>query len=252
MIIDTHAHLNDDRLIDSVENIIKDMHSDGLEAIINVGYDLKSSEVAFTQANIYENLYATIGIHPHDSARKGKKDYEKFVEMAKSNKVVAFGEIGLDFYYDRSERSVQEKVFKEQLELADYLKLPVVLHIRDAYQLAYDILKEASKLLNNGVVLHCYSGSAEMAKRFADFDAYFSFGGAITFKNSNKEEVVNVINKDRLLLETDCPYMTPHPFRGKTNYPKYIKFVAQKMQEWFPNINIPALTTNNAKRVFRI
>lgn len=252
MLIDTHAHLNDNRLTPFVPEIAKDMDKDGLLAIVNVGYDLESSKRVVEIANTYDNMYATVGIHPHDSGKKGTNDYEVLESLSKNTKVVAYGEIGLDFYYDRSERNVQEKVFREQLEIANTLNLPVVLHVRDAYQLTYDILKENSKILNNGLVLHCYSGSAEMAKRFADFDAYFSFGGAITFNNANKEMVVKAVALDRLLLETDCPYMTPVPKRGKLNFPKYVAYVKDKVQEWFPDIDIAKLTTENAKQIFNI
>ena len=126
---------------------------------------------------------------------------------------------------------MQKEVFAEQLKMADEFKLPVVLHIRDAYADAFDVLSQNKCYLNSGVVLHCYSGSLEMAKRFSEFDCYFCFGGAITFKNAKKEDIIRSIPLNRLLTETDAPYMTPHPFRGQTNYPKYIKYTYMKMAD---------------------
>lgn len=251
MFIDTHAHLNDERLKPYIAEVAEDMVNSNLSYIINVGWDMKSSEEAIEIADKYEKMYAVIGIHPHDSKKVNKKDYQLLENYSKNPKVVAFGEIGLDFFYDHSARDIQEKVFREQIEIADSISLPIVLHVRDAYQKIYDILFESQKYLNSGLVLHCYSGSAEMVRRFADFDAYFSLGGVITFNNSKKEPVVAAIPRERLLLETDCPYMTPVPYRGEINYPKYIRFVAEKLQEWLPGVEIGELTSINAKRLFK-
>lgn len=251
MLFDTHAHLNDDRLAPEIESIVAGMREKGISHVMNVGYDTPSSIRAVEQSTLFDNVYASVGIHPHDSKSATKKDYDLFVELAKNSKVKAYGEIGLDFYYDLSERDVQERVFIEQLELASTLKLPVIFHVRDAYGLAYEILKAHKNLLDNGGVMHCYQSSKEMLPVFLDLGLHIAFGGAITFKNAKKEDVVKAVPIDRLLLETDCPYMTPVPFRGKTNYPEYVALVRDKICEW-RNEDIETITTQNAKRVFRI
>ena len=252
MIIDTHAHLNDERLYPIRADIVSSMERNGLEAIINVGYDRPSSELALSIAEEYENLYAVVGIHPHDAKSATVDDYRYFESISANKKVVALGEIGLDFYYDLSDRDVQKKVFVEQLELAHSLKLPVVMHVRDAYGLALEILKENKRFLEYGGVMHCYAGSKELLKDFVDLGLYASFGGVITFKNFQKSEVVKSCPEDRLLLETDCPYMTPVPYRGKTNLPEYITYVKDKIQEWRPEMEVERVTTENAKRLFKI
>lgn len=254
MLIDTHAHLNDERLLPEVENIIKDMPKDNLEAIINVGYDLKSSQISVDLANKYNNIYAAVGIHPHDAQKAERSAYDYFSSVSANKKVVAYGEIGLDFYYDYSPREKQQRVFLEQLELAHSLKLPIIIHLRDAYQLMLDLLKSNKRYLEYGCVLHCYSGSKEMLKEFSKLDIYFSFGGAITFKNAiEKPDVIRQTPLDRLLLETDCPYMTPVPFRGKLNYPKYIDLVAQSVANFTSKTHeeIVQITTKNAKNLFK-
>ncbi len=251
MLIDTHAHLNDERLLPLVPNIIGTMEEKGLESIVNVGYDRASSELALKQAEEYRNLYAVVGIHPHDAKTATEDDYRYFESVSTRQKVVALGEIGLDFYYDLSERDVQQRVFIEQLELAHFLKLPIVMHVRDAYGLALEILKERKHLLEYGGVMHCYAGSLELMKEFNKLDLYYSFGGVTTFKNFGKEEVIKACPKDRLMLETDCPYMTPVPYRGKTNMPEYISLVRDKIQSWRLE-DVEEITTQNAKRFFKI
>ncbi|MDD4121204.1 MAG: TatD family hydrolase [Clostridia bacterium] len=250
MYIDTHAHLNDERLLPLVQQIAADMDKDQLSHVINVGWDLNSSKKAIEIAEKNESMFAIIGIHPHDSSKTEQNDYKLLYDFSKNKKVVGYGEIGLDFFHNLSPKEIQEKVFKDQIEIAFSAKLPLVLHVREAYQLAYDILKEMNKFLDYGLVLHCYSGSSDMVKKFSEFDAYFSLGGAITFKNAKKENVASEIPEERLLLETDCPYMTPVPKRGEVNYPKYIKYVGDKLAEWFPDRDIARTTSDNALRIF--
>ena len=252
MIIDTHAHLNDERLAPLAQEIMGTMQEKGLGAIINVGYDRPSSELALKQAKEYENLYAVVGIHPHDAKAQTQDDYRYFESASQDKKVVAIGEIGLDFYYDLSDRDVQKRVFVEQLELAHALKLPVVMHVRDAYGLALEILKENKRFLEYSGVMHCYAGSKELLKEFVDLGLYASFGGVTTFKNFGKAEVVKYCPSDRLLLETDCPYMTPVPYRGKTNMPEYITLVRDKIQEWRDDVDVESVTTRNARSLFKI
>lgn len=251
-LIDTHAHINDERLLPLAESIAAAMEEDGLSRVINVAWDVTSAATAVSLADRFAPFYAVVGIHPHDAKNANQTAYDTLVSLAQNPKVLAYGEIGLDFYYDLSERDVQKRVFVEQLEIAHGLKLPVVVHLRDAYGEMLSLFKENKRYLSNGVVLHCYSGSAEMVREFSRYDAYFSFGGAITFKNADKESVLRAVPEDRLMLETDCPYMTPVPYRGQINLPKYIALVAEKLRTWFPDGDIAAQTTGNARRFFNI
>ena len=253
-LIDTHIHLNDEIYQSEAAEIAANFELDGIECAINVGYDFPSSVKALEQANEFNHLCAAIGIHPHDSRTATQDMYDEFIKMARDNHVVAIGEIGLDYHWDADFKEAQKKVFREQIELADMLHLPIMLHIREAYDDARQILSDAKSYLNNGVHMHCYSGSKEMLDIFNKFDCYYSFGGAITFKNArrNVEALMNV-PKDRLLTETDCPYMTPVPYRGKVNYPKYVNLVADKMSEvlGLEREEIDSITVNNAKMLYK-
>lgn len=233
MIIDSHTHLTDKRYELDAQKIIEELPQNGIEKIISVGYDFNSSVEGFKLAKENEPVFAAVGIHPHDSKDAKQSDYDEFVKLTKDLKVVAIGEIGLDYYYDLSPREIQKKVFLEQLELAHSTHMPVIIHLRDAYEDMRKLLFENSKFLQQGFVLHCYSGSLDMAKIFSKLDnAYFSFGGSLTFKNARQNaEVVSYLPLEKILVETDCPYLTPMPFRGQRNEPKYINFVIDKMSE---------------------
>ena len=173
--------------------------------------------------------------------------------LAKNNKVVAIGEIGLDYHYDY-DKTAQKSLLIKQIILADSLNLPVIIHLRDAYLDMENILKEYKKYINNGILFHCYSGSREMIDRFAFLDPYYAFGGAITFKNNNRAEVIKTVKKDRLMLETDCPYLTPVPHRGEINTPNNLKFVAKRMalDLGISYDEIAKITTENTKRFYNI
>lgn len=255
MLFDTHCHLTDDRLLPEAESIVLGAAEKGVSRLITVGYDRQSSLDGAELAARYDGVYCTLGIHPHDAVTATEAIYDEFRTLAVGNgKVVAIGEIGLDYYYDLSPRDVQRRVFAEQIRLADECGLPVCLHVRDAYEDCRAVLAANADRLRNGVLLHCYSGSAEMVKVFAAFDAYFAFGGAITFKGARKNiEALAAVPRDRLLLETDSPYMTPTPFRGRTNFPKYVGLVADKAAEVLgvSRQEIEEITTENAKRLFK-
>ncbi|NLZ25648.1 MAG: TatD family hydrolase [Clostridiales bacterium] len=230
--IDTHTHLTDDRYEKDLDEIITTLSDNGIRLAITVGYDVLSSIKGLELSKKYDNIYCAVGVHPHDAKNVKSGDYDKFIKAAEFDKVVAIGEIGLDYYYNLSPEDTQKRVFLEQLELADHLKLPVVLHVRDAYLDTMNILKQNKHLLKNGFLLHCYSGSKEFAMEMLKLGAYFAFGGAITFKNAVKPvEALQTIPSDRFMFETDCPYMSPVPFRGKRNEPKYIKYVLEKAAE---------------------
>ena len=227
--IDCHTHLDDPRLLPDVQSIAADFEKDGIEFVIDASSDLDGMINAVALAEKFDRIYATVGFHPSDCEAFCDKTAMLMESYAKNPKVVAVGEIGLDYHYDTPPRETQRKAFVSQLGLAAECGLPVVLHVRDAYGDALETLKANRGLLKNGVLLHCYSGSAEMAAEFLKFDCFFSFGGAITFKNARKEEVIRAIPREKLLTETDAPYLTPEPFRGKLNSPKYIKYVYEKI-----------------------
>ncbi|MDE5756195.1 MAG: TatD family hydrolase [Clostridia bacterium] len=250
--IDSHAHLSDERLIGRVDEISADLSKEGLESVFEVGFDLQSSKSAIDLASKYDNIYAIIGTHPHDAKYYDSEVEEFYLQNANKKKVLAIGEIGLDYFYDKSERDVQRDVFARQIILADKVGLPIVLHIRDAYGDAIDILNAHKDKLNHGVLLHCYSGSVEMIKQFNKYDCYYALGGAITFKNAKKDDVITAIPENRLLVETDCPYMTPVPFRGQPNEPKYVNLVVDKIAsvKGVGRKEIEQLTYENTKRLF--
>ncbi len=253
--IDVHAHLTDEKIEPSLPGLIADMEKDGLEAVIDTGSCPVTSEKAYKNALCYERVYAAVGIHPEEYEKASERTFARLEEMyLSSEKVVAIGEIGLDYHYDIPKKE-QIDLFERQINIASRLRAPVVLHVRDAYKDAYDILKNNENSLKNGILLHCYGGSKEMVKQFDKFDCYYSFGGVVTFKNATeKPDVVRAVPPGRLLLETDCPYMTPVPYRGTTNYPKYVVYTAQRIAEILgvPFENVCKTTTDNAKRLFGI
>ncbi len=227
--IDTHCHLDDSRYDDERDSLLASLPEHGLDYVINMSYDYNSMLASYDMANAYPYIYCALGMHPHDSKDYNEQFASKLTALATNPKVVAVGEIGLDYYYDNSDRKVQRDVFAAQIELADTLKLPICLHIRDAYGDAQDILTAQKQYLNSGVLWHCYSGSGEYARQWVRQGHYFALGGAITFKNANKQDVVDNIPMSQILTETDCPYMAPVPYRGTTNYPWYVNRVYEQL-----------------------
>jgi TatD DNase family protein len=230
MWIDTHAHLDDDRLAGQVEEIIEAFKGEGGSLIINPSYDEKSMINAVKLAQTWPIIYAMVGMHPHDAKEADEDFYALLQTLAQEEKVVGIGEIGLDYFYDHSPRTVQQEVFEHQLDLAVDMGLPVAIHSRDAHQDTLDMLKKYAGRVTG--IMHSYSGSWEMAKSYLDLGYYLSFSGPITFKNSRKlPEVALKTPMDRILIETDAPYLTPVPFRGRMNQPLYVKFVAEKVAQ---------------------
>lgn len=255
MFIDSHAHLDDPRFDQDRENVIESLREDGVDVVINIGADKESSLSTLELARKYDNIYAVAGVHPHSASELEEDGLDWLREIAKEEKVVAIGEIGLDFYYDNSPRDIQRKWFKAQLQLAKELGLPVVIHTRDAAKETYDILKEAAADGKLKVLMHCYSGSAEMAMDYARLGFYIALGGAVTFKNARvPREVASVVPLENLMIETDCPYMTPEPFRGKRNEPKLVNLVAEKIAEIkaMPVEELAKATADNARSFFRL
>jgi len=230
MLFDSHAHLNDPKLIDRVEEIIDNAKNNEVKKITCVGYDYKSSMLAIDLANQYDDLYAAIGIHPSE-AKEFNLDLSWIEENIDNPKVVAIGEIGLDYYWDKTYKAEQKELFINQIKLANKHNKPIIVHMREATKDTYDILKEY-KDSNTLGVMHCYSSSKESAKQFIDLNMYISLAGPVTFKNAHTpKEVAKEIDLDHLLVETDSPYLSPSPYRGKTNEPKNVLYVAKEIAE---------------------
>lgn len=255
MFIDSHAHLDDKRFDEDRDILIKGLKDNGIDIAINIGADLQTSINSVELSKKYEHIYASVGIHPHSADEADDKALKKIKELADNEKVVAIGEIGLDFYYDNSPRDEQRKCFKEHLRLAKELNLPVVIHSREASQETFDIIQEAQDGTLRGV-MHCYSGSVEMAEEYINkLGFYISIGGPVTFKNARiVKEVAQFVPLDKLLIETDCPYLTPEPYRGKRNEPMYVKYTAAEIAK-LRGITVEELaeaTSRNARELFKI
>ena len=254
MFIDTHAHLNDAKLLPDVNGVIFRAKEFNVERIVNAGCDLASSQKGIELADKYKEVYACIGVHP-ENAKCFDNQIENFLmENGEREKVIAIGEIGIDYHYEGYDKELQKKVFIRQLEIANELKLPVVIHSRDATGDMLEILKNNSNLLKYGGLMHCFNGSLETLKEVLKLGLKVSFGGAITFKNSkNAPELIKNIPLESFTLETDCPYLCPEPFRGKINEPKNIPLIAQKIADILnKNVSeIEKITTLNAKNLFK-
>lgn len=250
--IDSHLHLDDEKFVGQVDGVLQRAKEVGVTLFINNSCNYQTMLSGVALADKYPNVYATIGMHPHEATDFDDKFVSTMNRLSTHPKVVAVGEIGLDYYYDLSPRQVQKDVFAQQIELADKFGLPLTLHIRDAYGDAWDILQAQRKYLNNGVLWHCYSGSAEFARQMAKQGHYFAFGGAITFKNANKGEVLQAIPFDRILSETDSPYMAPVPLRGTVNEPCNIPLVVAKIAELLdkPSEQVEEQILQNTLRYF--
>ena len=262
MLFDSHAHLNDERFDEDREELIASLKEKQVDLVVNPGADIKSSISSVNLANKYNFIYAAVGVHPHDVGVHphdvGELDdtaIDTLRKLATENeKVVAIGEIGLDYYYDNSPREVQKEWFKKQIELDNELKLPIIIHDRDAHGDTFEIIKN-TKSPEIGCVLHCYSGNVELAKEYIKMGCYISIPGTVTFKNNKKtREVAKEIPLEYLLIETDSPYMAPEPHRGKRNDPSLVAFVADKIAQE-KGISYEAVckaTKENAKKLFNI
>jgi TatD DNase family protein len=253
MFIDSHAHLEMREFDEEREEVIKRAKEADVAYILTVGTTLKDCEKAVDIANQYEAVYASIGIHPHDAAEIDTKTYEALRKIAKSKKVVAYGEIGLDFFRNISPRQVQIRRFGEQLELAHDIDLPIIIHDREAHRETLEML--ANWKGNKRGVVHCFSGDKQMAKKCLDMGFYISISGVITFDKSEQlQEVTRYIPLTSLLIETDAPFLAPRPHRGKRNEPAYVVHTAKKMAaiKGVPFEEIGKTTSNNAKTIFGI
>ncbi|AIG24477.1 TatD family hydrolase [Brevibacillus sp. 7WMA2] len=254
MLFDTHAHLNAEQFDEDRDEVIARAKENGVSTIVNVGFNRETIPTTMELAEKYDFIYAVVGWHPQDAITMKEQDLEWLEELSKHPKVVGLGEMGLDYYWDTSPRDVQAEVFRKQIRLARKLQMPIIIHDRDAHQDIIEILRE-EKAGEVGGIMHCFSGSYELAKMALDMNFYISFGGPLTFKNAKRpKEVAAKIPLERILIETDCPYLTPHPFRGKRNESAYVKFVAEEMAQihGLPYEELAKITANNARRLFNI
>lgn len=253
MLFDTHAHLDDSRFDEDRQEILQRLPQQGIGLLMNPGCDLRSSQAASQLAKEHDWIYAAIGSHPDAADDIGDEVLEAYRRMALENpKVKAIGEIGLDYHYEDVPREQQMVCFRKQMELARELDLPVIIHEREAHEDALELLKDFPEVTG---VFHCYSGSAEMAKYLVSKGWYIGFTGVITFKNARKlVETAMAIPMERMVIETDCPYMAPEPFRGRRNDPGYIYRMAEKLAELrgVSPERMQEITMENGKRLFRI
>ena len=229
MFIDTHVHLNNKDLNLKLEEVLKEAYENKVDKFIVVGYDKETSKLAIELAHKINNCYASVGYHPTEIKDYCDEDYNELEHMAKDEKVVAIGEVGYDFHWDATTKEEQEYAFIKQIEIAKKLNLPLIIHSRDAHQITFDTLKKhhANEV---GGIMHSYSGSSELAKEYIKLNFCFGISGPVTFKNGKSmKEVVNDIDLKYLVSETDSPYLTPHPHRGKENGPKYIPLIVEEI-----------------------
>ncbi|GAB4314300.1 MAG: hypothetical protein Kow0074_01210 [Candidatus Zixiibacteriota bacterium] len=252
--IETHAHLDFPDFDHDRDAAIGRAADAGIHTIINIGTDFESSEKVIELAESHPRLFAAVGIHPHDAKSwDGDKSSERLKSLARHPKVVAIGEIGLDYYRDHSPRDKQRVAFVEQIAVARELNLPIVIHNREAFGDIFEVLL-MEKAYDVGGVLHCFSEGVSEAVKSVDLGFYISVNGILTYKNATMAEVGKAVRLDRILLETDCPFLTPHPHRGTRNEPAYVSLVGQKLAELRGTSvdEISAITDENANRLFRL
>lgn len=249
---DSHAHYNDERFRDNRDELIKDMFNDEITNIVCAGYSLDASKEAIEIAEKYPHVFATCGISPNDIGENVDRDLEKIEEISKNKKVVAIGEIGLDYYWNKENKELQKEVFIKQIEMANRLGLPIVIHTREAVMDTIQILKE-HPVLKKGI-FHCCPLNQELIKEGLKLGFYISFSGNVTFKNAKSAGCIELVPMDRILIETDSPYLSPEPHRGETNTSRNVKYVAMKIAEVkkIPLEEVAEVTRNNTKRIFEI
>ena len=252
MLFDTHAHMDDRRFDEDRDAVLRSLEEKGVSLVMNPGCSLASSRNAIALAEKYDFVYAAVGSHPDVADEVNEKVLEEYRQLCRHNKVKAIGEIGIDYHYEDIPRDLQLKAFRMQMALAREVGLPVIVHEREAHEDGLAVVREFPEVTG---VFHCYSGSAEMARQLVDRGWYIGFTGVLTFKNARKAiETAESIPLERIVLETDCPYMAPEPFRGKRNDPGYLFRMAEKLAEvrGLSVEEIHAVTTENGKRLYRI
>lgn len=248
-LVDTHAHLQLKHFEDDRDEIIKRFDDDNIEFIINVAINVSDSFECVNLAEKYDKIFATVGVHPHDSKDVPEDYLATLKKLAMEKKVVAIGEIGLDYYRNFSPKEIQQKIFAEQLMLARELNLPVVIHIRDAYEDAYNIIEMIGP--HNGVI-HSFSGGKEYALKFVKLGFYLGIGGPLTYKkNQELRDVVKLVGEENIITETDSPYLPPHPFRGKRNEPSYVRYVVEEINRLI-GYDVSQKLVDNARELFGV
>ena len=252
MLFDTHAHLNDPVFDEDRDTLISSLPGEGVVLVMNPGCSLENSLQAIAIAEKYDFVYAAVGTHPDTAEEVNEQVIQQYRSLCTHPKVKAIGEIGVDYYYETIPREIQLRAFRMQMELARETGLPVIIHERDAHDDGMRMIKEFPDVTG---VFHCYSGSAEMARQLVKMGWYIGFTGVLTFKNARKAvETAQSIPLDRIVLETDCPFMAPEPFRGKRNHPGYLYRMAERLAELreLPVEEIHRITTENGKRLYCI
>ncbi len=255
MFIDTHAHLYNEKFEGKLKEVLTFCKQQKVDKIICSAADIASAYQAVMLADKFDNIYATIGVHPQDCVNFSEKDLKTLEALAKNEKVVGIGEIGLEYLDGCPDKEIQKTAFLNQIKLAYKLQLPIVIHCREAVGDCLKLLKENQKFLNFGGTFHCFSESIESANEVLKLGLHISIGGVVTFKNGKRlQEVAPAIPLDRLLLETDCPYLAPEPYRGTLNHPGNIPIIAQKIAtlKGLSLQEIETATTQNARRLFKI
>ncbi|NMM61613.1 TatD family hydrolase [Clostridium sp. P21] len=252
-IFDAHAHYDDEQFDEDRQSIIKELRQNEIVGVLNCGASIEGSRASVVLADKYESFYAAVGIHPEYADKLTEKTIFELKQLAKNIKVKAIGEIGLDYYYEENpDREIQRNAFIKQIELARELKLPVIIHDRDAHKDTLDIIKSFPEVKGE---IHCFSGSVEFARECLKLGYYIGFTGVVTFKNAKKViDVVKEIPLDRILVETDCPYMAPVPFRGKRNRSEYIACIIEKIAEikGISSEEVSSKTISNIQRLLNI
>ncbi len=254
MLFDSHTHLTSKRFDRDRNKIIQRMQKDGVSYALLPGSSFESSAEAVELANKYDMLYASVGVHPCNTKDLDEMTLQLLKALARKPKVVAIGEIGLDYYHDDSPIDIQKKWFIEQIRLAKDLKLPIIIHDREANDDVFSILKQEDTF-ETGVLIHCYSGDASLARKYVRLGAYLSIAGPVTYKGARRlHEVVKSVSLENIMIETDAPSLTPHPLRGKRNEPAYVKYVAERIAELKETSfeEVSEKTMKNAKKFFRI
>tara|TARA_B100001123_G_scaffold351920_1_gene403134 strand:- start:83 stop:853 length:771 start_codon:yes stop_codon:yes gene_type:complete len=256
MIVDSHCHLDYPNLYDQLDNVVIRAKQNKVDYLLTICTTLESFEKIKTIIEKYKNIFGTFGIHPHETEKYANVDLRYILDAKKGyKKIIGIGETGLDFYYNHSDKTIQKRSFIEHIKAASQLDIPLIVHSRNAERDTYEILKSEIKNSNLKVLMHCFTGSEDFAKKLLDINCYISVSGIITFKNSKElVKAVNLIPLENLLVETDSPYLTPDPFRGKTNEPSYIIHTVSKLSEIKKTSkeNVMKLTTNNFKKLFKI
>lgn len=254
MIFDTHAHYDDEKFDSDREDLLASMEEHGIGTIVDVGSNMETSAWIVEAVKRYPMMYGAVGVHPSDTAKMTEKDIDTLKQYSTMDKIVAIGEIGLDYYWDEPERKIQQKFFEAQMQLAREVDLPMIIHSRDAAQDTKDMMKNAHAE-DIGGVIHCFSYSKEMAREFLNMGFYIGIGGVVTFKNAKTlKEVTAYAPLDRIVLETDCPYLAPEPNRGKRNSSLNLNYVAEAISQikGIDKEELIAVTEENARRLYRM